>query len=119
LLPGLCVLGFLGLGIWPTIVVLVVFQVLRRAGNYAVARPARETLYTVVSREDKFKAKNFIDTFVYRSGDQLGAWSYRLLTWLGLSMASIAFLTVPLAGLWLLVGLWLGRRQASLAGGVP
>ena len=38
--------------------------VLRRAGNYAVARPARETLYTVVSREDKFKAKSFIDTFV-------------------------------------------------------
>ena len=95
--------------------VLVVFQVLRRAGNYAVARPARETLYTVVPREDKFKAKSFIDTFVYRSGDQIGAWSYALAGWLGLGMTAIAFATVPVAGLWMLIGLWLGRRQTALA----
>jgi AAA family ATP:ADP antiporter len=116
LLPALCVIGFTGLGFWPFLGVLVAFQVLRRSGNYAVARPARETLYTVVPREDKFKAKSFIDTFVYRSGDQIGAWSYALLGWLGLGMTAIAFATVPVAGLWMLIGLWLGRRQTALAG---
>jgi AAA family ATP:ADP antiporter len=116
LLPALCVIGFTGLGLWPVLIVLVIFQVLRRSTNYAVARPARETLYTVVPREDKFKAKSFIDTFVYRSGDQIGAWSYALLGWLGLGMSAIAFATVPVAGLWMLIGLWLGRRQSALAG---
>jgi AAA family ATP:ADP antiporter len=115
LLPALCMAGFAGLGFWPVLGLLVVFQVSRRAGNYAVARPARETLYTVVPREDKFKAKSFIDTFVYRAGDQIGAWSYAFLGWLGLAMTSIAFLTVPVAGLWLLIGLWLGRKQAELS----
>jgi AAA family ATP:ADP antiporter len=99
----------------PTLGVLVVFQVLRRASNYAVARPTRETLYTVVSREDKYKAKNFIDTFVYRGGDQIGAWSYALMQWLGLGLAAIAFVAVPISGLWLLIGLWLGREQSAKA----
>jgi len=115
LLPALCVIGFTGLGLWPTITVLVVFQVLRRAGAYSVSRPARETLFTVVPREDKYKAKSLIDTFVYRGGDQIGAWSNEVLVWLGLGMASIAFVTAPVAGLWMMVGLWLGRRQATLA----
>lgn len=115
LLPAICVLGFSGLGLLPTVGMLVVFQVARRAGNYAVARPTRELLYTVVSREDKYKAKSFIDTFVYRGGDQIGAWSYALLGWLGLSMVAIAFVTVPVAALWLLVGFWLGRGQESRA----
>ena len=116
LLPALCVAGFAGLGFWPVAGLLVGFQVLRRAGSYAVSRPARETLFTVVSREDKFKAKSFIDTFVYRGGDQVGAWSYAWLTTIGLGAGAIAFLTVPVAGLWLLVGLWLGRQQAARAG---
>jgi AAA family ATP:ADP antiporter len=115
LLPAICIIGFAGLGFFPTLGVLVVFQVLRRAGNYALARPARESLYTVVSREDKFKAKSLIDTFVYRAGDQVGAWSYSLMGWLGLSMAGIAFTAVPLAGLWWICGFWLGRRQTLMA----
>jgi AAA family ATP:ADP antiporter len=114
LLPALCVVGFVGLGFFPTLGVLVVFQVFRRASNYAVARAARETLYTVVSREDKFKAKSLIDTFVYRAGDQVGAWSYSLMGWLGLSMAGIAFTAVPLACLWWICGFWLGQRQTVL-----
>ena len=116
LLPAVCVIGFAGLGFFPTLAVLVVFQVLRRAGNYALARPARETLYTVVNREDKYKAKSLIDTFVYRAGDQVGAWSYSLMGWLGLSMAGIAFTAVPLACLWWICGFWLGQRQTVLAG---
>jgi len=115
LLPAVCVVGFTTLGLMPVIAVLVVFQTLRRAGNYAVARPTREVLYTVVTREDRYKAKNFIDTFVYRGGDQIGAWSYALLGWLGLSMAGIAFVAAPLAGIWLAVGYWLGREQSRLA----
>src|SRR5216684_5517931 len=70
LLPALSVIGFAALGFGPTLVVLVIFLTLRRATDYALARPARETLFTVVSREDKYKAKNLIDTLVYRGGDQ-------------------------------------------------
>ena len=83
----------------PTLGVLVVFQVLRQVSNYVVTRPARETLYTVVSREDKYKAKSLIDAFVYRAGDQVGAWSYSLMGWLGLSMAGIVFTAAPLGAL--------------------
>jgi AAA family ATP:ADP antiporter len=115
LLPAVCIIGFMGLGFWPLVGVLVVFQTLRRAGNYAVARPTREVLYTVVSREEKYKAKNFIDTFVYRGGDQIGVWSYAAMGWFGLGMSAIAFVAAPICGLWLLVGFWLGRRQAALA----
>lgn len=117
LVPIVSIIGFTGLGLWPTFAVFVVFQVMRRAGNYAVSRPARETLYTVVSRQDKYKAKNFIDTFVYRSGDLISAQSQLVLHWLGLSMVAIAFTAVPIAGLWLVVGLWLGRKQKVIAGG--
>ena len=115
LLPAVSIIGFTGLGIWPIVGVVVVFQVLRRGGNYAVARPTREILYTVVSREEKYKAKNFIDTFVYRGGDQIGAWSYALMGFLGLGMSAIAFVAAPIAGVWLAVGYWLGRKQAALA----
>jgi AAA family ATP:ADP antiporter len=115
LLPMLVIVGFTGLGLVPTIGVLAAFQVLRRSTNYAVARPTRETLYTVLPREDKYKAKNFIDTFVYRGGDQIGAWSYAAMGWLGLSMVGIAFASVPIAAVWLLVALWLGRRQTGMA----
>lgn len=115
LLPALCVLGFTGLGLWPFLGVLVVFQTLRRAGNYAVARPTREVLYTVVSREDKYKAKNFIDTFIYRGGDQVAAWVYGAFIWLGLSMSTLAFAAAPLCLIWLGVGYAIGRRQETLA----
>ncbi len=114
LLPALCVIGFTALGFWPGAIVIVVFQVLRRGLNFAVARPARETLFTVVTREDRFKAKALIDTLVYRGGDQIGVWSYAGLRALGLALTGIAFAAVPVAGLWLLIGYWLGRRQTEL-----
>jgi len=71
-------------------------------------------LYTVIPREAKYKAKNFIDTFVYRFGDQVGAWSYAALGALGLGAAAISMVAAPLAAAWLGVGLWLGRRQKEL-----
>jgi AAA family ATP:ADP antiporter len=88
--------------------------VLRRAGNFAFARPSREVLFTVVPREDKYKAKSFIDTVIYRSGDQAGAWSYAGLAWLGLGMTGISLAAVPLSMAWLLNALWLGRKQKRL-----
>lgn len=115
IVPAISVIGFAGLGLWPTVAMLVGFQVLRRAGNFAVARPSREVLYTVVSREDKFKAKSFNDTFVYRLGDQIGAWTDKAVGALGYGMGGLALLAAPLAALWLVVGVWLGRRQAQMA----
>jgi ATP:ADP antiporter, AAA family len=94
--------------------VFVVFQVPRRATNFAAARPAREVLFTVLSREDKYKAKSFLDTFIYRTGDQIGAWSYPVVGALGLGLAGSSFAAVPLAGGWLALSLWLGRKQLAL-----
>ena len=74
-LPALTIIGFGALALFPTIAAVAVFQVLRRAADYAIARPTREVLFTVVPREDRYKAKSFIDTVVYRTGDQVGAWS--------------------------------------------
>lgn len=115
ILPALSVIGFMGLGIAPTLILLVLFLTVRRAGNFAFARPARETLFTVINREDKYKAKNFIDTVVYRVGDQIGAWTTPALGWLGLKMAGISLVAAPLAAVWLVVSLWLGKRQSALA----
>jgi ATP:ADP antiporter, AAA family len=115
LLPLVSMLGFGALGLAPTLWALVLLQVFRRAGNFAVARPTREILFTVLPREDKYKAKGLIDTFVYRTGDQIGAWSYALMAWMGLGVAGIAFAAVPISAVWLLNGLWLGRRQEKLA----
>ncbi len=115
-LPVLSMFGFLGMGFMPVLGLLAVFQVLRRAGNFAVTRPAREVLFTVLKREDKYKAKSFIDTFVYRAGDQIGAWSYPLLTWFGLGLTGISFVAAPLAAVWCGLSIWLGKKQAALAG---
>lgn len=113
LMPALSVIGFLTLGTAPVLAVFVVFQVLRRAGEYAVARPSREVLYTVLCREDKYKAKHFIDTFIYRGGDQVGAWSMALMTTLGLGLAGTAYVAAPLAALWLAISIFLGRQQTQ------
>jgi AAA family ATP:ADP antiporter len=113
-LPLMTLIGFGLLGLAPALTVLVVFQVLRRAGNFAIQRPAREVLYTVLPRTDKYKAKNFNDTFVYRAGDQLGAWSYTAIAWLGLGLSGLAFTMVPLSAVWLILALWLGGRYRTL-----
>lgn len=113
--PALTAVGFLMLGLMPTSAIVVGFTVLRRAGNFAFARPTREVLFTVVSREDKYKAKNFIDTVVYRFGDQVGAWSSSLVTMAGLGVGAIAWAAVPLAVAWVGNAWWLGRRQETMA----
>jgi len=117
LLPAISILGFGALGFVPTFTTLAVFTVIRRASNFALTNPAMEVLFTVVPREDKYKAKNIIETFIYRGGDQLGAWAYAGLAAVGLSLAGISFAAVPMGIGWLFLGLWLGRRQAKLATG--
>jgi AAA family ATP:ADP antiporter len=92
-----------------------VFQVLRRATTFAFMRPAREVLFTVLRREDKYKAKSVIDTFAYRVGDQLGAWSYRALDALGFGLRGISFVTVPIIAAWLALSVWLGHKQRVFA----
>lgn len=116
LIPALSVAGFLALAAAPTMAVLVAFNVLRRAGNFAVARPTREVLYTVLPREDKYKTKSFVDTFVYRLGDQIGVWGDAALGALGLGVAGVSLVAAPLSFLWLVIAIWLGRRQQQLAG---
>jgi AAA family ATP:ADP antiporter len=114
-LPLVCILGFFAVGVTPTLMVIAVFQVFRRTSNYAIARPCREMLYTVLPADYKYKAKNFIDTFVYRAGDQIGAWSYAGLTAVGLGAAGFAMVSVPLSVIWLGTGLWLGTKQRRMA----
>ncbi len=114
-LPLVSILGFAVIGVTPTLLAIATFQVLRRTSNYAVARPCREMLYTVVARDAKYKAKNFIDTFIYRVGDQVGAWSYAALGAVGLGAAAISMVAAPLSLVWLGLGLWLGRRQKKMA----
>jgi len=114
-LPLLSFFGFIGMGLMPVLGLLAVLQVMRRAGNFAITRPAREVLFTVLRREDKYKAKSFIDTFVYRTGDQIGAWSYTFLTWLGLGLTGISYVAAPLAAIWCGLSIWLGRKQSALA----
>ena len=101
IIPFLLGLGFIGLGLSPVLWLLLVVQVLRRAGNYAITRPAREVLFTVVSREDRYKSKTFIDTVMYRGGDAASAWVYAILGWAGLGISGIAWIAVGVAALWM------------------
>jgi AAA family ATP:ADP antiporter len=110
-LPALSLAGFAALAAMPTISVLMTFQVIRRASEFAVARPAREVLFTVTQPADRYQAKNFIDTFVYRAGDQIGAWGYTLLAAIGLGMTGISGAAMGLAVVSIGVAVWLGRGQ--------
>ncbi|MEO7520859.1 MAG: MFS transporter [Gemmatimonas sp.] len=113
-LPVVTALGFGIMAIAPVLTVLIVFQTIRRAGNFAIQRPGREALFTVLPRTDKYKAKNFCDTTVYRFGDQVGAWSYTAMGVFGLGLSGLAFSMVPLSIAWFVLTLWLGRRYAKM-----
>jgi ATP:ADP antiporter, AAA family len=115
LMPLLSGVGFAAIGFAPILAVLATFQILRRATGFALLRPAREVLFTVLRREDKYKAKSLIDTFGYRLGDITGAWSYPLMQWLGLGLVGISWVAVPFAAIWCVLSIWLGRKQRQLA----
>ena len=115
LLPLATALGFAVLAFAPTYGVVLIFQAVRRAGNYALARPARETLYTIVTVDQKYKAKSFIDTFVYRGGDAVGATVFNILDKAGAGIAGVSLTAIPLALIWGGVGVVLGAAQQRLA----
>jgi AAA family ATP:ADP antiporter len=114
IVPVFTMLGFGMLGLFPVFQTLAVLTVCRRAANFSLMNPAMETLFTVVSREDKYKAKNFVETFVYRFSDQLTVWGYAGLAALGLGLSGIAFVVAPVAGLSVALAIWLGRRQREM-----
>jgi AAA family ATP:ADP antiporter len=118
-LPAVGIVGFLLLGLFSVLPVLIVFGVLRRAGEFAISKPARETLYTVVPREEKYQAKNVIDTVVYRGGDAASAWGVAGLQAFGLTLSGMALAGVPIACLWLATALFLGRRHERLRSASP
>jgi len=108
---GLAVLGAL-----PLLAVLAGFQVLRRAGDYALTRPAREVLFTVVDRSAKYKVKNVIDTLVYRGGDAIGGWVFATLMSFELGLSALAYVGAGVALAWFALALWLGRSSERRAG---
>lgn len=114
-LPAATASGFAGLALAPGLGTLFAVQVGLRSLGFALIRPARELLYTVVSREEKYASKTFIDTFVFRGGDVVSAWLDVLLHALGLGTRGIALLFAPLAVVWVVLSGWLGRRQAARA----
>jgi ATP:ADP antiporter, AAA family len=115
MLPAASVIGFGAVALLPSLTSVVTFQLIRRAGNFAIARPTREILFTVLPREDRYKAKSFIDTAIYRFGDQIGAWSFALLSYLKLETAEISIVAAATSALWLANSWWLGRKQDVLA----
>jgi len=115
LLPAVAVVGFVLVGAFPTLAVIIAFQIVRRAGEYAVAKPARELLFSVLDRERKYKAKNFIDTVIFRGGDAASGWLLTGLKVLGLGFAALTAAAVPVALAWLATSWLLGKRQEALA----
>jgi len=103
-MPLVSVAGFLWLGAVPTLTALVAFGVTRRAGEFAISKPAREALFTAVPREERYKAKNFIDTVVYRGGDALSGWIFA---------GPAALLAAGLAAVWTGLAVYLGTRMKS------
>ena len=114
-MPFVSLVGFAAMGFAPSLALLAVFQVVRRAAAYALMRPSRELLFTVLRREDKYKVKSVTDTLGYRVGDQLGAWSYGGLHALGLGISNISFVAVPIVAGWCGLSIWLGRKQVAMA----
>lgn len=110
-LPLVSIISFSSLAYWPTIVMLVIVQVVRRVSNFGLSRPTREILFISLPREDRYKAKNFIDTVIYRGGDQVGSWVYAALLGIGLGIAGISLAAVPLSAAWLGVSWWLGKQH--------
>ena len=107
LLPLISLVGFALLAVNPVFAVVAILQLVRRSLGFGLTKPTNDMLYSVVIPEEKYKAKNFIETAVYRGGDLIGTWTVRLLSGLGISGISLVML--PFAIIWALIGLWLGR----------
>jgi AAA family ATP:ADP antiporter len=115
LLPIASIAGFILLAIEPTLAIVALLTIMRRALGFGFSKPTTDMLYSVVTPEEKYKTKNFIDTAVYRSGDVIGTVAVKGLVLAGLSISAISIAMLPFAAIWASVALWLGRdyrRQA-------
>jgi AAA family ATP:ADP antiporter len=115
-LPLATLLGFGALWLWPGFTALAAFQVARRGLHYAVDRPVRETLYIPLSPDARYKAKSFIDTFVYRAGDFIGVW---MAPALGALSVPLGLPAMGASALWLAGAVWLGRARGGRAAASP
>jgi AAA family ATP:ADP antiporter len=115
ILPVVSAAGFLWLGTYPQLAVLIALQVAYRALRYGLAKPTREVLFTVLGREEKYKSKAFLDAAIYRGGDLASGWIFTGLKALGMSLGAIALVAAPAAALWAVLAIWLGRRQEKAA----
>jgi ATP:ADP antiporter, AAA family len=114
-LPVIYVVGFAVLALTSSLGVVVVFQVLQRWTNFAIANPARQVLFTVVSRAEKYKAKNLIDVVIYRGSDALYSWVFDSLQAVGLKLGAIALCALPVVAGWLILSIALGQTQTQRA----
>ncbi len=115
LLPIVFAAGFAVLAAAPMLAVVIAFQALQRTANFAISNPAREALFTVVTREEKYKAKNVIDIVAVRGADAAGGWLHAALRSLGIELRAISLVAIPLAAAWLVLALALGRAQERRA----
>ena len=116
LLPVVFLLGFVALALSPTLVVVIVFQSLQRTANFAISNPAREILFTVVNRAEKYKAKNVIDIVIFRGADAVNGWLFAALRGLGLELGVISLTALPLMAVWAMLAIALGREEQRRAG---
>lgn len=116
ILPLVTSVGFGALGLVTSLGVIVVFDVLRRTTSYGLAKPTKEVLFAVVPREEKYKAKSFIDTAVYRGGDAASGWAFKGMVSYGLDLSTIAWVGVPLALAWAGLSWRIGRSEERMAG---
>ena len=110
LIPLGITLGFALMATTPILAIMIGVDIFRRAGDYAVMKPTREMLFNIVSREEKYKVKNFIDTTVLRSGNVLGAFSHSALKSLGAAGTLLGGISVAIGIVWLLITYWLGLQ---------
>jgi AAA family ATP:ADP antiporter len=112
--PLLMTLGYAAYALVPTFFIAVAVMMVRRVGEYSIARPCRDTLYTVVSREEKYKAKSLIDTFIYRGGDATSASVHHVLTAVvGLGSAGVGWFGAAVSAIWAVVSFSLGRAAQA------
>ncbi len=116
LVPLLMIGGWIAVAVAPVLAVLVGLQIARRAGNYAITRPGREMLFTIVNPDIRFKAKPVIDIVVYRGGDVATAWIYTAVTaTLGIGLAGVAMLSAAICAAWAVAGVFLGKNYDRTA----
>src|SRR6202030_1022529 len=114
-LPAVYVVGFVAVAIAPSLSVVITLQVTQRWMNFAIANPARQIFFTVVGREEKYKAKNLIDVVIYRGSDAVYGWVFDSLQLLGLKLGTIALVAAPVSAIWLILSARLGRAQEQRA----